>query len=325
MRMLEDGNGNSMIRASMVSDDPGVMPFSGAGSAKTYRRVYRLQSVAAPENTADTIATTAAVWDPPTADVERAGRSAVLEPDRYNIAKQGCLGGGREWKQRRRWCMISCAEFADANRCECDKPRSDLGPSHRSSIRVTRRAWQLRNLRAVRGGFQYSLGSAPLGTVVVTPAANTRASPIRRAVRTTRRPDSASTSGVGIVDRPLDFALADARARSVGDAMTADSAANRTSQYDRRPITGGKDGGDAPQCRAQYRDDGDVVHVGDGERRDSVCDCVHRGQAAAADVASLQAIATNSGGLPVPPRRSRCHGRRPRRSRRFVERVRHQF
>src|SRR6476659_5638758 len=43
MRMLEDGNGNwydpNFYR---VADDPGVMPaFSGIGTAKTYRRVYR--------------------------------------------------------------------------------------------------------------------------------------------------------------------------------------------------------------------------------------------------------------------------------------------
>ena len=69
MRMLEDGNGNWYDpNFYVVADDPGVMPaFSGiGGGAKTYRRVYRnLQSVAAPgKYTADTIATTGAVWDP---------------------------------------------------------------------------------------------------------------------------------------------------------------------------------------------------------------------------------------------------------------------
>src|SRR6185295_20227522 len=68
MRMLEDGSGNWYDpNFYVVSDDPGVTSaFSGIGVAKTYRRVYRnLQPVAAPgKYTADTIATTPAVWDP---------------------------------------------------------------------------------------------------------------------------------------------------------------------------------------------------------------------------------------------------------------------
>ena len=70
MRMLEDGNGNWYDPNFYVTaNDAAVMPaFSNinAATTKTYRRVYRnLQSVASPgKYTADTIAATAAVWDP---------------------------------------------------------------------------------------------------------------------------------------------------------------------------------------------------------------------------------------------------------------------
>src|SRR3954462_9625257 len=70
MRMLEDGSGNWYDpNFYVVANDAAVLPaFPGisAATTKTYRRVYRnLQSVASPGKfTADSIAATAAVWDP---------------------------------------------------------------------------------------------------------------------------------------------------------------------------------------------------------------------------------------------------------------------
>ena len=60
----------------------------------------------------------------------------------------------------------------------------------------------------------------------------------------------ASMPGVGYADRPLDFALTDARAAAVS-AMTSDTAANRTCRNTVVVlITGGKDSGDAAYTAA---------------------------------------------------------------------------
>ena len=110
MRMLEDGSGNWYDpNFYVVSDDPGVMPaFSGIGTAKTYRRVYRnLQSAAAPgKYTAANIATTAAVWDPANALTSNAPSDLLfLNPTRYNIAKQGLSAAVAE-NGSSRWGLV---------------------------------------------------------------------------------------------------------------------------------------------------------------------------------------------------------------------------
>jgi len=96
MRMLEDGSGNWYDPNFYVTaSDAAVMPaFSNinAATTKTYRRVYRnLQSVASPgKYTADSIAATAAVWDPANALTSNAAVDvAFLNATRYNIANHG--------------------------------------------------------------------------------------------------------------------------------------------------------------------------------------------------------------------------------------------
>ena len=84
----------------------------------------------------------------------------------------------------------------------------------------------------------YAQATAPAGTVVVDARGEHRGerSPrCSRAVRTTpRRSFRRASPGVGYADRPLTYALDDAKAAAIA-AMTADTAANRDlPQHDRR-------------------------------------------------------------------------------------------
>ena len=217
------------------------------------------------------------------ADVKRAARSAVPRYNALQHREAGALAAVAEnGSSTFRWGLIKLRQNTPTWRtgANCDKPVQVSDPTQCFSTRTPIRATRPR--LATYGIYvpsvavpNYSLGSAPFGTVVVTPAANTAGT------ITTILARGPNDSGALIpracqasacVDRPIDFALADARAAAIA-AMTADSAANRTCRNTIVVlITGGKDDGDAGlQRRSQYRDDGDVVLVGDGERRDEAC------------------------------------------------------
>jgi hypothetical protein len=314
MQMLDDGTGNwydpNFYR---VSDDPGVMPaFSGLGSAKTYRRVYRnLQPAAAPgKYTAQSIATTAAVWDPANALTSNAPADLLfLNPTRYNIAKQGLSAAVAENASSTfRWGLIKLRQNAPAWRtgANCDKPVqvSDLNQAlYKDSNPCNTTVLGTYGIYAPSvATANYSLGSAPAGTVMVTPAANTAntiTTMLARGPNDSQALIPASMPSVGTVDRPLDFALADARAAAVA-AMTADSAANRTCRNTIVVlITGGRDSGDtsynvshnAASTASSFLS---VTASGVTKRVPIAVIAVKPG---AADVAPLQAIATNSGGF----------------------------
>lgn len=314
MRMLDDGTGNWYDpNFYVVSDDPGVMPaFSGIGTAKTYRRVYRnMQSAAAPgKYTADKIVTTPAVWDPANAATANAPSDLqFLDPTRYNIAKQGLSAAVAENAASTRWGLIKLRQSAPAWRtgANCDKPVQvadvtqllyrDSTPCASGGVLGTYGAY----VPSVAVP-NYSLGAAPAGTVVVTPGANTANTITTLLARNPNDPLAlipASQPGVGIVDRPIDFALADARAAAIA-AMTADSAANRTCRNTIVVlITGGKDGGDAAYNGAHNTSTtaSSFLSVTASGVTKRVPIAVIAVKPAAADVASLQAIATNSGGF----------------------------
>ena len=70
---------------------------------------------------------------------------------------------------------------------------------------------------------------APAGTVMVTPANATAATildRLNRPIGDTLGLEPAGRGGVGYEDRPINYALLDAKAAAIA-AMTADSAANR--------------------------------------------------------------------------------------------------
>jgi hypothetical protein len=312
MRMLEDGNGDWYDpNFYVVADDPGVMlAFSGLGTAKTYRRVYRnLQSAAAPgKYTAQSIVATAAVWDPANPLTSNAPKDLqFLDLTRYNIAKQGLSAAVAENASSTfRWGLIKLRQNLPQWRtgANCDKPvqvfdaplYKDSNPCN-TTVLGTYGAYVPSVATA-----NYSLGSAPAGTVMVAPAANTANTITTILARGPNDPLAlipASMPSVGTVDRPLDFALADARAAAVA-AMTADSAANRTCRNTIVVlITGGRDSGDttynashnAASTASSFLS---VTASGVTKRVPIAVIAVKPG---AADVAPLQAIATNSGGF----------------------------
>ncbi|HKE94754.1 MAG TPA: hypothetical protein VKB34_10635, partial [Povalibacter sp.] len=313
MQMLDDGNGNWYDpNFYVVSDDPGVMPaFSGVGAAaKTYRRIYRnLQSAAAPgKYTADTIAATGAVWDPANALTSNAPADLLfLNPTRYNIAKQGLAAAVAENATTTRWGVVKLRQSLPQWRsgANCDKPVqvSDLSQLlYKDSNPCNTTAFGAYGIYAPSVAVpSYSLGGSPAGPVV-TPGPNTANTVSTLLARGPNDPLAlipASVPSVGIVDRPLDLALTDARTAAVA-AMTADSAANRTCRNTIVVlITGGKDSGDAAYNGAHNASTTatsflSVTASGVTKR---VPIAVIAVKPAAADVASLQAIATNSGGF----------------------------
>jgi hypothetical protein len=316
MRMLEDGNGSWYDpNFYVVSSDAAVMPaFSNINTAttKTYRRVYRnLQLAASPgKYTADSIAATAAVWDPANAlTSNNAVDQAFLNATRYNIAKQGLSAAVAENSSSTfRWGLIKLRQNTPAWRtgANCDKPvlvsdasellYKDTSPCSASAV-LGNYAIYAPSVAAAN----YSQTTAPAGTVVVAPAANTAASittVLARGPNDAAALIPASAPGVGFADRPLDFALTDARAAAV-TAMTGDTAANRTCRNTVVVlITGGKDSGDNAYTAAHNASTTassfmSVTASGVTRRVPIIVVAV---KPAAADVASLQAIATNSGG-----------------------------
>src|SRR3954470_23407588 len=316
MRMLEDGNGNwydpNFYR---VSDDPAVMPaYSNINTVttKTYRRTYKnLTVVASPgKYTADSITATAAVWDPANALTSNAAADLLfLNNTRYNIAKSGLSAAVAEnGSSSFRWGLLKLRQSTPAWRtgANCDKPVL-LTDALQALYRDT-------NPCNVGGGANnfaiyapsvaapnYSQASAPAGTTVVVPAANTAntvTTILARGPNDVAALIPASMPGVGFADRPLDYALADARAAAIS-AMTADSAANRSCRNTVIVlITGGKDSGDAAYTAAHNAATtaSSFMSVTAGGVTKRVPIVVVGVKPNAADIASLQAIATNSGG-----------------------------
>lgn len=316
MRMLEDGSGNLYDpNFYVVADDPAVMPAFPAinpATTKTYRRVYRNLAATGgtPKYTADSIAATAAVWDPANALTSNAAADvAFLNATRYNIAKQGLSAAIAENSSSTfRWGLIKLRQSTPAWRtgANCDKqvlvsdasqvlyrdnnPCNPGGGAGNYGIYVPSVA-----------AAGYAQGAAPAGTVVVTPAANTAGAVTTILARGPNDPSAlipAGIPGVGIADRPLTYALDDARAAAIA-AMNVDSAANRTCRNTIVVlITGGKDSGDAAynashNAAATASSFLSVSASGVTKRVPIVVVAI---KPAAADVASLQAIATNSGG-----------------------------
>ncbi len=124
----------------------------------------------------------------------------------------------------------------------------------------------------------------------------------------------AGLGGVGYDDRPLTYALDDAKAAAIA-AMTADTAANRTCRNTVVVlITAGKDSGDSTYTgQPQRRDDRELVP--ERHRRAATTKrvpiVVVGVKPAAADEAQLQSIATNSGGV-LPQGHDRLPRSRPR-------------
>ena len=315
MDMLGDGNGSFYDpNFYVVADDAAVMPaFPSINTAttKTYRRVYRnLQSSASPgKYTADQIAATTAVWDPANALTSNAAPDvAFLNATRYNIAKQGLSAAIAENSGSTfRWGLIKLRQATPAWRtgANCDRPvlvsdaaqllYKDTNPCTTGGL------GNYAIYPPSVASANYAQAAAPAGTVVVTPAANTAGTIttlLARGPNDAAALIPASIPGVGFADRPLNFALQDARAAAI-TAMTNDTAANRSCRNTIVVlVTSGKDSGSVAYTGANNAATTATTFMsvsasGVTKRVPIVVVAV---KPAAADVASLQAIATNSGG-----------------------------
>ena len=314
MAMLEDGNGSWYDpNFYVVADDAGVMsafPNINTATTKTYRRVYRnLQASAISKYTADIITATPAVWDPANALTSNAAPDvAFLNATRYNIAKQGLSAAIAENAGSTfRWGLIKLRQATPAWRtgANCDRPVYVADPSQLLKTDSNPcNAGALGNYAVYApsvASANYAQAAAPAGTVVVTPAANTAGTIttlLARGPNDAAALIPASIPGVGFADRPLTYALDDARAAAI-TAMTNDTAANRSCRNTIVVlVTSGKDSGNAAYTASKNAATTattfmNVSAAGVTKRVPIVVVAV---KPAAADVASLQAIATNSGG-----------------------------
>ncbi len=318
VRMLEDGSGNFYDPNNyVVADDAAVMPsFSNINTAttKSYRRTYRnLQYATAPgKYTSDLITATAAVWDAASSLTSNtaAADKAFLDPTRYNIAKQGLSAAVSENSSSTfRWGLVKLRQSGQAWRAgaNCDRPVlvSDASQALRKDSNPCNPALTTGNYAIYAPSVitpNHAQATAPAGTVVVTPAANT-ATTITTLLA--RGPNDATalipagTGGIGYEDRPVNFALVDAKAAVIA-AMAADTAANRTCRNTVVVlITGGKDSGDAAYTASNNAATtaSQFLSVTGGGVTKRVPIVVVGVKPNAADVASLQTIATNSGGV----------------------------
>ncbi len=316
LRMLEDGSDNFYDpNFYKVSDDGAVMsafPNINTATTKTYRRVFQsLRYSSLDKYSANRIVATAAVWDPANALTSNAAADlAFLDPTRYAIARRGIASAVSENSGSAfRWGLIRLRQSSPAwrNSGDCDKP---------VAVSDFSQAFYRDNSACSAGGFgrygvyapslaaaMYLQGSAPAGTVVVTPAANTGTTIVDRVNRGPNDPLALIPAGVGsptFEDRPITYALTDAKAAAIA-AMNADSAANRACRNTVVVlVTGGKDDGSAAYLSANnaatVASTFTSVTAADGIAR-PVPIFVVAIKPAAGDVASLQEIATRSNGL----------------------------
>jgi hypothetical protein len=317
VRMLEDGSGTFYDpNFYVVADDAAAMASfpSLSATAKSYRRTYsNLQYAASPgKYTANSMAATAAVWDPALPVTSNSPLDAAfLDSTRYNIAKQGVSAAVAENAGSTfRWGLVKLRQNAPAWRtaANCDKPVfvSD-------AVQVLHKDTTPCSTGATLGNYgiyapsvvaaNHAQSSAPAGGgPVIAPAANTAATMVALLARGPNNPSAlipAGIGGVGYEDRPLNYALVDAKAAAIA-AMAADTAANRTCRNTVIVlVTGGKDSGDAAYTAANNASTTatSFLSVVGGGVTKRVPIVVVGVKPNAADVASLQAIATNSGGV----------------------------
>ena len=315
MRMLEDGTGRWYDpNFYSTTADPAVMPaFPTINpiTTRTYRRVFRtLQYSSTSKYAAQIITPSAALWDP--ADpltLNAPADVAFLDPTRYAIAKQGIGAAVSENSGSTfRWGLIRLRQVSPAWRFSpnCDEP-VQVFDATQSLLRDTNPC----NASGGSGHYgmyapsvsaaSYAQTTAPAGTVMVTPAANTASSIV---TLMNKKPYEATgiipagIGGVGYEDRPITYALEDARSAAVS-AMAADTAANRACRNTVVVlVTGGKDDGNPayttthnPATTAST-----FLSVTGGGVTKRVPIIVVAIKPAATDEAQLQSVATNSGG-----------------------------
>jgi hypothetical protein len=323
LRMLEDGNGTFYDpNYYKVSDDAAVMgafPNIDTVTTKTYRRTYsNLQYASSPgKYTASSIAAIAAAWDPanPLTSTNAADQ-AYLDPTRYSIAKRGVAAAvGENAGSAYRWGLLRLRQKSPAWRVppDCDLPVAvgdasqavyqDLSPCNAGG------AGDFGIYAPSVTAASFAQTTAPAGTVMVTPGGNTASSIVTIANRNDRVAAGlawdntgfvpAGLGSVGYEDRPLTYALDDAKAAAIA-AMTADTSVNRTCRNTVVVlITSGKDSGDSSYLASHNvaTTASTFLSVTASGTTKRVPIVVLGVKPAAADESQLQTIAANSGGF----------------------------
>lgn len=306
LQMLEDGNGNFYDPNTYSSTaDPAVMAaFSNINPTTQpyYQRIYRslIYDVSPGRYYANSITASAATG-------VAATDARFFDSTRWSIMRQGIVSAvGDNAGSEFRWGLIRLRQRTPAWRSSpnCDKPvrladatqslSSDANPCVAGSGKYGIYAPSV-------GAASFAQTTAPAGTVMVTPAKNTGTSIVtiaNRGVGDNTGIIPAGLGDVGYVDRPIDYALVDARAAAV-TAMGNDTAAARSCRNTIVIlITGGKDDGNATYAGAHDPATTAAtfmtVTAGGVTRRVPIH--VIGVRPAAADEAELQSIATASSG-----------------------------
>jgi hypothetical protein len=258
LQMLEDGNGNFYDPITYSSTaDPLVMaafPNINPVTQPYYRRVFRNlhYEISPGRYGADRIdalpATGNAVTD-----------ASLLDPTRWAIMRRGIAAAvGENAGSMFRWGLIRLRQKTPAWRVSpaCDKPvelddatQSLYGDVNPCNAGASRYGIYTPSVAAA----SFAQTTAPAGTVIVTPGPNTGSSIVflaNRGVGDNAGLIPAGLGDVGYNDRPIDYALIDARAAAAA-AMAADSSAARSCRNTVVIlITGGKDDGNSSYTSA---------------------------------------------------------------------------
>jgi hypothetical protein len=319
LRMLDDGNGNvhdpffysSTADAAVMDAFPNVDPTRN----KTYRRIFKnLQydsGLLGARYTADSITAVPAVWDPASPLTSNSpADAAFLDPTRYGIAKAGIDTAVSENAGNSfRWGLVKLRQRNPQWRASgnCEKPVA-VGDAAQSAYGDTTPCAAGSLLSKSYGIYapsvdapNYSLGAAPAGTVMVTPADNTSGSVltvVRRPIWDNAGLVPASYGTAAHEDRPLSYALLDAKTAAVA-AITNDTAANRVCRNTVVVlVTSGANAGDATYMAnnnaAAVAATFASVNAGGSNRRIPIH--VVGVKPRAADQAELETIAASSGG-----------------------------
>lgn len=273
LEMLEDGNGNFYDPGFWPTTDPFVMgAFSNinTGTTKTYRRILKgFSYTTSPDRySATTIQAVAAVWDPANALTSNSAvDKAFLDPTRYAIAKAGIAQAvGENANTTSRWGLIRLRQknprwrqwySGTSPSSGCDRPVMNQDPSQMFfGDTVPCNATGLGRYgiwTPIVDQASYAQASAPSGTVMVAPAANTASTIVSIANRGAGNDAGFVPAGIGDVgyaDRPIDLALQDAKQAAM-DAMGSDSASMLSCRNTVVVlITGGADSGNAAYMAA---------------------------------------------------------------------------
>jgi hypothetical protein len=254
LQMLEDGSGNFYDPGTYsTTADPAVMgAFSNINPATTawYRRVFRGFSY---DPAPGRYAASTIVASPATGLV--AADASFMDPTRWAIMRQGIVAAVSENAGSTfRWGLIRLRQRTPAWRLtpNCDRPArvTDLLQAVYADSTPCNAGGPNKFAIYAPSVSQasYAQTSAPVGTVMVTPGANTGATIValaNRGVGDNAGIIPAGLGDVGLNDRPIDYALVDAKAAAIA-AMGADTAVSRACRNTVVILlTSGKDDGSA--------------------------------------------------------------------------------